>query len=239
MKSFRCLLSPIGDNDRLPKINWGVRAKKGSFATTLSIEGSWVRVPARGKVSMVDHDLRSERAKRMDLWDSIPKQWSQHGLGAPGYDVPLRADGMLCRRYHLDVADRQDVIAQALLNYVTVAEEIRASENGLLFVLVRRRACDFLRHRGREGAVLADEISSNSHADQANAGMLQRIAERFFAKKQESEQVRIQIVLREIFDGATFTEACHVARIPRGSQGRYRKVLRQCFRDTLRPGRPG
>ena len=75
--------------------------------------------------------------------------------------------------------------------------------------------------------------------------MLQRIAERFFAHKPQVERLRIQIVLREILDGASFTEACQTAKIPRGSQGRYRKVLQQCFRDTLwlgrlgRLGRPG
>ena len=59
----------------------------------------------------------------MNLWDSVPKQWSRHGLGAPSFDVLLRADRMLRRRYHLEVADRQDVIAEALLDYVCVVGE--------------------------------------------------------------------------------------------------------------------
>jgi predicted nucleic acid-binding Zn-ribbon protein len=42
-----------------------------------------------------------------------------------------------------------------------------------------------------------------------------------------------QRVVREILGGATFTEACRAAMIPRGSQGRYRLLLRKCFWDVL------
>lgn len=74
---------------------------------------------------------------------------SESGANVPSYAVLSQVDGMLLRRFHLMLADRQDVIAQALLDYVRAGLDVRRSNDAFFVVIARRRACDLLRHRMR------------------------------------------------------------------------------------------
>jgi hypothetical protein len=51
---------------------------------------------------------------------------------------------------------------------------------------------------------------------------------------------RLIRITRQIFAGSTFAEACREAGVPRGSQGRYRRTLRDLLTPEVvgRSGRP-
>ncbi len=173
-------------------------------------------------------DLSSNRE---DLGLSTP---SSPASGLPGSVLVQRVDKILARTYHLQTADRQDVIAEALLECVRVREAIRKNMDGFFLVVARRRACDFWRRRSREDALAANAAPSNPGKDETQVMLLEEAAACFFAARTPLEGHRAQCAVREILEGATFTEACRAAMIPRGSQGRYRLLLRQCFWDVLR-----
>jgi len=105
--------------------------------------------------------------------------------------------------------------------------------DGFFLVVACRRACDFWRRKSREEAPKANTAPSNPGKDETEKMLLKEVAVRFFAARATLEEHRAQSVVREILEGATFTEACRAAMIPRGSQGRYRLLLRQCFWDVL------
>jgi hypothetical protein len=105
--------------------------------------------------------------------------------------------------------------------------------DGFFLAVARRRACDFWRRKSREDALTANAAPSNPGKDETEVMLLEEVAARFFAARPPLEGHRAQSVVREILEGAAFTEACRAAMIPRGSQGRYRLLLRQCFWDVL------
>ncbi len=142
---------------------------------------------------------------------------------------------MLARSYRLQAADREDVIAESLLECLKTGGLIQKNVDGFFFVVARRRASDLCRRKMREEALPGDGLSSEAHTEQGAIMLLQEVAGRFFATRPRLARCRARSVLRDLVDGAGFAEACRSAGIPRGSQGRYRFLLQQCFREVLHP----
>lgn len=151
----------------------------------------------------------------------------------PGTLVVQSVDRMLERQYHLQRADRQDAIAEALLECVRARAYAPMNMAGFFVVVARRRACDFWRRRQRQGADKMRCSQADAGSNQNEITVLLDVANRFFASRPALERHRGQVVVREVLEGATFTEACRSAGIPRGSQGRYRSLLQQCFGKAL------
>ena len=150
----------------------------------------------------------------------------------PDHLVVQRVDRILARHYRLQLVDRQDVIAESLLECLRARGLVRTSINGFFVVVARRRACDFWRRKCREERVAAKAPAFIS-GNEDEVILIGEVVERFFAGKSPLARCRAQCIVREILDGSTFSEACRAARVPRGSQGRYRTLLRECFRDVL------
>ena len=151
--------------------------------------------------------------------------------------VVQRVDRILARHYRLQPADRQDVIAEALLVCFRARGLVRTNINGFFVVVARRRACDFWRHKSHEDALAGKAIPSAPGSDRHGMMLLEEIVETSLAEHPALKRRRAQKVVREVLEGASFTEACRASGIPRGSQGRYRSMLQQCLRDVLHRGR--
>lgn len=175
-------------------------------------------------------DGRSRADSDSDL--SVPRRttWCW-----PDQLVVQEVDRILARHYRLQPADREDVIAEALLECLRARWLVRTNMNGFFVVVARRRACDFWRRKGREERLAARAPASNP-GNEDGVILIGEVVERFFAGKSPLARCRAQRIVREILDGSAFSEACRAARVPRGSQGRYRSMLQQCLGDVLHLG---
>ncbi len=144
-----------------------------------------------------------------------------------------RVDRILARRYHLQTADRQDAIAEALLACVTAGGAIRVDMDGFFLVIACRRACDFWRRKSRETALTKKVALPEPGKGFEERLLLEEIAQHFFAAKPTLEKSRALRVIRKILAGAGFSEACRTTGIPRGSRRRYRSALQSCFQNVL------
>lgn len=196
---------------------------------------SWTGTPVSPRWRSDGQTMKSRMRTRgvdEDRQPSSLNQWAN--ARAPSRDLLRRADEILLRRFHLQLADRQDVIAQALLDYLR-APTANSSSEGLFLTILRRRACDFWRKARREEPISAEPSYSEEYLEETNLQVLQRVANQFFAAKAPSERRRAKHVLAEIVDGASLTEACQIAGISRSSRRRYRYLLQECFREVLHP----
>ncbi len=192
-----------------------------------------VRGPVKGRPKVGQRRHRRKRRYQMNRQSDS----SEAAVTAPtpSKGVRRQADDVLRRRYHLQPADRQDIISQAALDYLKSPDQDRIPADRLFLAIVRRRACDFWRQKGREDELLLRGSSSEPMFEYSNLNSLQDIALRFFSTRTPLDRRRAGAILREILGGASFAEACRSARVPRGSQPRYRRLFQDCFRDSLRP----
>ena len=124
------------------------------------------------------------------------------------------------------------MIASALLDFTAMRRTGRECGDGLFLVIAHRRACDFWRAHRVE---LPLEAASRVASVPQEARLAERaIEERLLHSTLERgllERRRLLRITHRILAGASFTEACRAAGVPRGSQARYRERLR-CFLDT-------
>lgn len=140
-----------------------------------------------------------------------------------------RARQLYLRHYLIPANEIDDVIGAARLDY------LRASRGGrddgrLFFVIARRRACDFCRRRRLERSLV--QLRQNPvEIDQGRLEkeLFERMALQFAGQHPRLSKSRFMGVVRSILNDATVAQACRQNGIPRGSQPRYRTLLKQCF----------
>jgi DNA-directed RNA polymerase specialized sigma24 family protein len=145
----------------------------------------------------------------------------------PSESLIAYAHRLVRRQYQVRVEDADDVIAEALLDFVREQRRGRPCGDGLFLVIVRRRACDFWRGRRRE-VPLGSASSVACRLDDRHL-LEEKIQERLLrlsTARSRLHRRRLLSVTKRIFEGATFSEACRASGIPRGSHGRYRLYLR-------------
>jgi DNA-directed RNA polymerase specialized sigma24 family protein len=140
----------------------------------------------------------------------------------------------LARRQRLCREDADDVVAQAFLDFVRADRGGRRCDDGLFLVIVRRRISDFWRSRRseiplRETPSVACRIDDRHLVERA----LQERLLRMSVARGRLDKRRLLAVTTRIFAGSTFAEACRASGIPRGSQARYRRTLRELLGRSL------
>jgi len=136
------------------------------------------------------------------------------------------------RQYQVGWEDAEDVVAEALLDFVRASRRGAACNDGLFLVIVRRRACDFWRNRRHDlplGA--AEAVACRLNVDSLMERTLRDRLLGISSTRSRLYRRRLLAVTSRILGGATFAEACRASGIPRGSQGRYRKSLQE-FLET-------
>jgi DNA-directed RNA polymerase specialized sigma24 family protein len=125
----------------------------------------------------------------------------------------------------VSVEDAEDIVADALLDFVRAGRRGMRLGDGLFLVIVRRRVCDFWRRR-RCDVPLGAAVSLACGPDEA--ALLQRSLEDGLrrVRRTRADRERLVGVTTRILAGDTFAEACKATGIPRGSQNRFRKTLR-------------
>jgi DNA-directed RNA polymerase specialized sigma24 family protein len=132
------------------------------------------------------------------------------------------------RQYQIRAQDVDDIIAQALLDFVKADRRGRPCSDGLFLVIARRRACDFWRNRRTELPIAAaSSVASKMDEGQLLERTIQERLLRAGSSRGRINKRRLLGITSRILAGATFAEACRAAGIPRGSQGRYRRTLQK------------
>lgn len=132
---------------------------------------------------------------------------------------------MLTTRYRMQSEDVEDLVSQTFLDCLQ-ASGAGTSDDGLFLVIARRRVSDFWRHRKVELSFKAASKSSLPDREHIDAVLLERALLRFIQGRTELEKTRILEVARAVVQGYSYAEACRSSGIPRGSQGRYREILK-------------
>jgi len=138
------------------------------------------------------------------------------------------------RRHNLRREDADDIVAQALLDFVRADRGGRQCDDGLFLVIVRRRISDFRRSR-RSELPLGEAPSAACRIEDGHLveRTLQERLIRMSAARGRLDKRRLLAVTTRIFAGSTFAEACRVSGIPRGSQSRYRRILQELLGTSL------
>jgi len=140
---------------------------------------------------------------------------------------------LLFRQYHSNAQDIDDLIGQALLDFVAAARTGRPCQDGLFLVILRRRACDFWRRRHAEVPLdAARDVGYALDDTRLQTQFIQRRLARATLTKGVLAKVRLRAITDRILAGLSFSEACAATGIPRGSRERYRHALRS-FVDTI------
>jgi DNA-directed RNA polymerase specialized sigma24 family protein len=156
---------------------------------------------------------------------------------APTPEIIGYARRLLIRQYHAPAQDIDDLIGQALLDFVTVARAGRPCQDGLFLVIARRRACDFWRKRHAELPLdAARNVGYTLDDTHLQGQIIQRRLARETLSKGHLAKGRLRAITDRILAGSSFSEACKASGIPRGSRGRYRHALRS-FVEGLLAGR--
>jgi hypothetical protein len=145
---------------------------------------------------------------------------------------------LVSRQYQVRREDAEDVVAEALLDFVRASRRRIVCSDGLFLVIVRRRACDFWRNRRHDlplGA--AETVACRLNVDSLMERSLRDCLLGINTSRSRLYRRRLLAVTRGILAGATFAEACRASRIPRGSQGRYRKSLQEFLEAGISPSR--
>lgn len=147
---------------------------------------------------------------------------------------------LLIRKFRFSILDVEDVLAQAMADYLLAVKRLAAS-GGLFLVIVHRRAADLRRRLSLERrAIVAAAVSGDSLPDGAlEECFLLGTAARFAQSRPRLHRGRLVAVVRRVLGGDTLAEACRESGVPRGSQRRYRLVLQECFRTLKRSPSPG
>jgi DNA-directed RNA polymerase specialized sigma24 family protein len=158
-------------------------------------------------------------------------------LRVPTPQVVERVRRMLFHRNRLQPADVEDVISQSMVDFLS-APANPSSNDGLFLVIARRRAADLLRGRARERSLSGGRpltvLPERSHLERE---LLARAIRRYASEKNNLDATRLLAVAVRVLDGSSFSQACRESGIPRGSQSRYRKTLREFLDRLLRRGR--
>jgi DNA-directed RNA polymerase specialized sigma24 family protein len=144
----------------------------------------------------------------------------------------ILARRLLAGHYGIPGSEIDDLVGEALADYVGAVRD-RPSSDRLFLVIVQRRACDFCRRRRRRAAVESADVAAMPDYRKLENEMLEAMAGHFAQTRSRLNAGRVIGVVHAILEGASFAEGCRLSGIPRGSQGRYRAALRQCF-DSLR-----
>jgi len=156
----------------------------------------------------------------------------------PSEAVIAYARRLIRRQGRYSLEDVDDIIGQALLDFVRADRCGRPCSDGLFLVIVRRRSCDFWRSRRASPPIeAAPEVACWPNDDHLMERTLQESLLRVSAIRHRVDRRRLLGITRHVFSGATFAEACRAIGIPRGSQGRYRQYLRELVTglDASRP----
>jgi DNA-directed RNA polymerase specialized sigma24 family protein len=148
---------------------------------------------------------------------------------------------LLLRQYHFHPQDLDDLIGQALLDLAVAAKRVCSNHDGLFLVIVRRRACDFWRrHRADLPLSEASRVTCTPEEYHLDEMLIQQRLLSVTLSRNRLDKRRLIRITRQIFAGSTFAEACREAGVPRGSQGRYRRTLRDLLTTEVvgRSGRP-
>ncbi|HSE63612.1 MAG TPA: hypothetical protein VLG15_08365 [Thermoanaerobaculia bacterium] len=144
-----------------------------------------------------------------------------------------RVRGILFHRHGMRPADVDDVIGDALVDYLRFART-SAITDGLFLVIAQRRALDFLRRRKREIQLSAsDQPATAPNREHLEGELLARAIHRYASARRNLDEARLLAVAGRILEGYSLAEACRESAIPRGSHSRYRKNL-EGFLDRLK-----
>jgi hypothetical protein len=133
--------------------------------------------------------------------------------------------------------DAEDIVSAAVVSFLKLRNEIRRSE-GLFITMVQRRAADACRRRRRELAALEDRPApaASPKLERLERDLLLAAAARHFGGRAHPNPRRILRIIARLLDGERFPAACRLESIPRGSQGRYLRTIREWF-ESLPGGR--
>ena len=143
----------------------------------------------------------------------------------PSASVLAYARRLARRQSRVSVEDAEDIVADALLDFVRAGRRGMRLGDGLFLVIVRRRVCDFWRRHRRDEA-LGAAVSLACGPDEGP--LLRRSIEEGLRRVRRTrvDRERLVGVTTRILAGDTFAEACTATGIPRGSQNRVRQTLR-------------
>jgi hypothetical protein len=133
------------------------------------------------------------------------------------------------RQFHLSFSDLDDLIAEALLEFVR-SRPILVSADGLFLTIARRLATRSL-CRPKDFSLRAEIGQVEPDTDRLEAGLIERLLVSQAGSSGHADMRRLKGVLHSIFAGDPFAEACRSNGIPRGSHSRYREM----FQKQLRP----
>jgi DNA-directed RNA polymerase specialized sigma24 family protein len=145
---------------------------------------------------------------------------------------------MLLHRHRLQPADAEDVMSQAMVDFLSAPASTSRSD-GLFMVIARRRTADLLRERARERSLSAGRPLTvppdRSHLERE---LLARAIRKYASEKNIRDPARLLAVADRVLDGSSFLQACRECGIPRGSQSRNRKTLGAFLDRLLRRRQP-
>jgi hypothetical protein len=135
----------------------------------------------------------------------------------------------LTRKYGALPHDTDDLIGSGLEGCVSAISRGLPVSKGLVFTIACRRAADELREHERKRRALLELGSPIAPPDvsRVETEWLVRAARRAFADHGRLERIRMELLVRALAGGDSWPEACVAARIPRGSQSRFRNALRR------------
>lgn len=137
---------------------------------------------------------------------------------------------LFARRYGFLRSDIDEILGDALRDYLTPSKREPTSPDGLFVIIALRRAYDRLRRRKLEVSLLESASFGVTPGHEAlDEKLLERAAVRFCLLRPRLDRVRVTVIVRNIFSGESFAGACCAAGILRGSQDRYRKAFKECF----------
>lgn len=169
----------------------------------------------------------------------MPKQPQAQVGNAVSDALIARIRQIYLRRYFIPVNEIDDLIDTVLVDYLRVRRAEQHDER-LFLVIAQRRACDFCRRRQRERTLLRRrEVTCTVDENRAEEALLERIAWRFARRHPRLDARRFVGVVHAVLDGATMAQACELHHVPRGTQPRYRALLRQCFGALRLPSGSG
>lgn len=168
----------------------------------------------------------------------MPKQPSVQPGNAVSDALIARIRQLYLRHYFIPTNEIDDLVDTALVDYLRARRGDQHDEQ-LFLVIAHRRACDFCRRRQRERALpRQEELVSAVDENRVEEAFLERIAWRFARQHPRLDARRFLGVVHALLQGATLAQACDLHRIPRGTQPRYRALLRQCFGALRVPSGP-
>lgn len=145
----------------------------------------------------------------------------------PGDGLLTYARSLLRRSFRIPVADLDDVLGDALLEFLRAGRETLANPDGFFLVIARRRAIDY--RRSLKARRLPSEHAGFQEPDTEHleVDLIERWVSRRVCRADRASRTRLNSIVHEILAGKPFSEACEASQVPRGSQSRYREALKR------------